>query len=214
MTERWTGIGGRIKALREKRGITRDELAKQINTSRTTLYRLESGDQGMTESWLDKLSKALQTPLTDLIVADVRGRIVVKHEANADEWVSEIELPADRQFSIELPSEKTTPDTFGVNVTGPGQSARLAIGSIAVCRPLADDEHLNSGTLYFVREAKDGKYRFSIKELKHDESGRIWLSPPDPAPQFSAIPLNPNVVAIVGVVTGAFIEFQAPTPPE
>jgi len=178
MSERWKGIGGRIKKLREERGMTRDELAKQINTSRTTLYRLESGDQGMTESWLDKLSKALQTPLTDLIVADVRGRIVVKYEANADEWVSETELPADRQFSIELPSEKTTPDTFGVNVTGPGQSSKLAIGSIAVCRPLADNEHMKGGTLYLVRETKENKYRFTVKELKHDEGGRIWLSPP------------------------------------
>jgi len=202
------GVGARITELRQLRGMTLSALARALKTSRTTVYRLESGAQPVNETWLERVANVLDFPITDLILTDVGGRIVVKFEADADRWVAHKELPIDDQFTIELPEETVTRQSFGVRVTGAGQANRLPIGSIGICRPIAEDEHLKHDKLYFVRESKDDKYRLSFKELKHDKEGRIWLSPPDPAPEYSAIPLNPSI-AILGIVTGAYVQMDA-----
>jgi DNA-binding XRE family transcriptional regulator len=40
-----TGVGAYIRTLREKQGITRAWLAEQVDTSDTSLYRIENGQQ-------------------------------------------------------------------------------------------------------------------------------------------------------------------------
>jgi len=49
----------KLKALRERRGLTQEQLSEKSGVSRSYLARLETGRQDPTLSTLEKLAKAL-----------------------------------------------------------------------------------------------------------------------------------------------------------
>lgn len=57
----------RIKALRERRGLTQEQLAEKAEISRTYLARLETGRHDPTLSMLEKLAKALKVDVAKLL---------------------------------------------------------------------------------------------------------------------------------------------------
>ncbi len=57
----------RIKALRERRGMTQEQLAAKAGVSRTYLARLETARQDPTLSMLEKLAKALGVKVARLV---------------------------------------------------------------------------------------------------------------------------------------------------
>jgi transcriptional regulator with XRE-family HTH domain len=52
-------VAARIKTLRERRGLTQEQLAERAGVSRTYLARLETGKQDPTLSTIEKLARAL-----------------------------------------------------------------------------------------------------------------------------------------------------------
>ena len=60
-------IGMRIKALREKRGLSQEALATRAGISRGYLARLETGRHEPTLTMLGKIAKALRAKTTDLL---------------------------------------------------------------------------------------------------------------------------------------------------
>jgi len=52
-------MAAKLKALRERRGLTQEQLSEKSGVSRTYLARLETGRQDPTLSTLEKLAKAL-----------------------------------------------------------------------------------------------------------------------------------------------------------
>jgi transcriptional regulator with XRE-family HTH domain len=60
-------IGMRIKALREKRGLSQEELAGRAGLSRGYLARLETGRHEPTLTTLGKLAKALRVKIGALV---------------------------------------------------------------------------------------------------------------------------------------------------
>ena len=60
-------IGMRIKALREKRGLSQEELAGRAGISRGYLARLETGRHEPTLTMLGKLAKALRVKTAELL---------------------------------------------------------------------------------------------------------------------------------------------------
>ena len=60
-------IGMRIKALREKRGLSQEELAARAGITRGYLARLETGRHEPTLKMLAKLAKALHVKLSRLL---------------------------------------------------------------------------------------------------------------------------------------------------
>jgi transcriptional regulator with XRE-family HTH domain len=52
-------MAARLKTLRERRGMTQEQLAKKSGVGRSHLARLETGRQDPTLSTLEKLAKAL-----------------------------------------------------------------------------------------------------------------------------------------------------------
>ncbi len=59
-------IGLFIQKLREKRGLTQDDLAKMMDTSQSAIARLEKGLQNLTVETLEKLSSSLQHKILHL----------------------------------------------------------------------------------------------------------------------------------------------------
>lgn len=59
-------IGGFIKKLREKRGLTQEELAKLLRTSQSAVARIEKGGQNLTAGELLKIGEALEHKIVSL----------------------------------------------------------------------------------------------------------------------------------------------------
>jgi transcriptional regulator with XRE-family HTH domain len=60
-------MASRLKAIRERRGLTQEQLAEKSGVSRTYLARLETGRQDPTLSTLEKLAKALGVKVRRLL---------------------------------------------------------------------------------------------------------------------------------------------------
>jgi DNA-binding XRE family transcriptional regulator len=60
-------VGRRIKALRQGKGITQDELAEIAGVNRVHLYRIETGRQSMTLRTLKIIADALGVRVRDLV---------------------------------------------------------------------------------------------------------------------------------------------------
>lgn len=53
------GAPNRIRELRELRKLTQERLADQINTTHTTIGRIETGERGLSDKWVRLISGAL-----------------------------------------------------------------------------------------------------------------------------------------------------------
>ncbi|MFJ4926797.1 helix-turn-helix domain-containing protein [Streptomyces sp. NPDC088736] len=60
-------IGDRVRAAREARGLTQEELAELIDRDRKTVNRIEQGTLGSKVDDLILIAAALDTPLADLV---------------------------------------------------------------------------------------------------------------------------------------------------
>ncbi len=69
-------IGYFIKELRESRGLTQEEFAKELNTSQSSIPRMEKGEQNFTTELLLKISNVLEhkiVSINDSIDFEVNG---------------------------------------------------------------------------------------------------------------------------------------------
>ena len=60
-------VGNRIKAIRQAKGVTQDQLAELAGLNRAHLYRLENGKQSMTLRTLKIIADALGVRARDLV---------------------------------------------------------------------------------------------------------------------------------------------------
>jgi transcriptional regulator with XRE-family HTH domain len=102
--------GNRIRELRRKIGLTAKELAERINTTESTVSRIESGKQNLTQAWLIKIASALGVKLTEILEDDsveapaapaceyvkVRGRI------EPDRWLDGVFYDELKSYDIPL----------------------------------------------------------------------------------------------------------------
>ncbi len=71
-----SNLGFFVRQLREDRGLTQADFAKQLQTSQSAVARIEKGNQNITTSELQKISKALGrriVSLTDSLDVEIRG---------------------------------------------------------------------------------------------------------------------------------------------
>ncbi len=66
-------VGGRLRALRLRRGLTLVDVSTATGISRSTLSRLETGQRRPTLELLLTLSHAYRVPLDDLVAAPEQG---------------------------------------------------------------------------------------------------------------------------------------------
>ena len=61
-------VGKRIKALRESKGISQQDLADKSNIENTNISRIEAGRVNSTLATLSKISKALDVNIAELFL--------------------------------------------------------------------------------------------------------------------------------------------------
>lgn len=57
----------RIRELRQKLGLTAKNLAERAGTTEATISRIESGKQSLSQSWLQKIARALGVQIVELL---------------------------------------------------------------------------------------------------------------------------------------------------
>ena len=88
-------VGQRIRAAREKRGLSQEKLAERVDLTRTSITNIEKGRQKLLVHTLFLLSDALAVPIIELIQAPERTDPVDAAEKalpanlpqNARDWV-------------------------------------------------------------------------------------------------------------------------------
>jgi transcriptional regulator with XRE-family HTH domain len=99
----------RIAEWRRARGLTQEELAEQVGAHYTTVNRLENKKQGLSQKWLEKLSRVLEVHPSDLIgdgdIEDIQSHA---HTLTRDEvevytpdlghWLEKVQLTEKQRF--------------------------------------------------------------------------------------------------------------------
>lgn len=60
-------IGERIKTIRQEKGLSQYELAKRADISQSFLSYIEKGEKSPTVRTLEKITKAVEIPLEELV---------------------------------------------------------------------------------------------------------------------------------------------------
>jgi transcriptional regulator with XRE-family HTH domain len=94
-------IGTRLRAEREARRVTRDELADRMGISRTSISQLEGGHQNASLEWLYLAASALNAEVKDLLptVAELSAnRVEILESIERDDRLSDEGRSALRRF--------------------------------------------------------------------------------------------------------------------
>lgn len=75
-------LGAKIKRLRQKRGLTQEQLAERIDIATRTLSGIETGENFLTADTLEKIVKVLDVSCADLFAFD--------HIKSQEELISEM----------------------------------------------------------------------------------------------------------------------------
>jgi transcriptional regulator with XRE-family HTH domain len=82
----YLALGKRLKESRKKAGLTQEQLAKQLNLTRTTVTNIESGRQSVTIHLMYEISEALSVSISELLVR--LNTSVISHKHNIEHEVS------------------------------------------------------------------------------------------------------------------------------
>lgn len=127
-------VGQRIRALREKRGLSLRKLAELCGLSINAISRIERGENSPTVSSLHQLASALEVPITDFFMSEHEQSIVfVKGE---DRLLTERDGMAIESLGIGLRQQLVQPFLISLKpgagstkqpVTHPGQEFTFCI---------------------------------------------------------------------------------------
>ncbi|PZH18743.1 XRE family transcriptional regulator [Streptomyces sp. NTH33] len=67
LRQRRQEIGGRIQDARQGAGLTQDEVVRRTGLARSTVQRIERGDDGYSVDPLLRIARAIGVPLADLV---------------------------------------------------------------------------------------------------------------------------------------------------
>ena len=63
-------LGQKIRNMRQRRGLTQEELAEKVDISQRTLSGIETGENFITAETLDKLADALETTFEEIFATN------------------------------------------------------------------------------------------------------------------------------------------------
>ena len=188
-----------IREWRNKRGLSQEQLAAEIGTTKSKVSKLERGDQRLDTGWMSKLAGALGVSPVDLLVAPSmksepeqelrpaklkQARIPIIGNVAAGKWLEIDPLNQDEQpldyINFIPDSNLPLPITFGLVVEGPSLNKIAPPGSVLICVSLADAgmEALN-GQLIVVERSRDNHELVEItaKRVRYKPSGAVELWP-------------------------------------
>jgi transcriptional regulator with XRE-family HTH domain len=65
-----TVVGNNVRTLRESRGLSFEDLAKRAGMTKSGVWMIEQGKSSPTMTSLEKIARALSTPVSELVRED------------------------------------------------------------------------------------------------------------------------------------------------
>ena len=170
--------GTNLRRIRSARGLSAKQLAEIVGTSGAQLTRLEKGQRRFTDTWLKRISKALDVTVSELISE------LGNNNEIAVEFVSgptgKDEIPSDNRVLLKLPIDERFPNAqrYAVLIERSDPGSKFSSGSIVVCAHVEElNQVMTLGDFYHVRiNHKDG-WQSLICELDKDINDRLKFSP-------------------------------------
>ena len=140
--------GNNIKRARELKGLTQDELAKKMGyKSRSTIARIENGDNDVSQSKLKKFAEILDVSI-DFLLDDVNEKMQVSHSRGIripilGRVVAGIPLEAitDIEGYEEItPKMASLGEYFALRIKGHSMEPRIEDGEVVICKQQSDVE--------------------------------------------------------------------------
>lgn len=119
---------------------------------------------------------------TKSISIQVRGAVQAGHWAEAIEW------PRDEWDVVRVPRPDGHKSYFGLLVKGPSMNQVYPEDTILVCVPMMHYDHALSEEDHVIvqRRAESGLVEATVKEIRSDSEGRIWLWPKSTHPEYQS----------------------------
>lgn len=132
-------VKNRIKELRQREGLSLEELAERVGLSTSYVQRLENEDRNLGVKHFDKFAKALKASRRELIVEDgspasepIPVRVVGRIGAGAEIFPEVEQLPPEGLFEITVPFP--VPDgAVAFEVDGNSMWPRYDPGDVILC---------------------------------------------------------------------------------
>lgn len=166
-------IGNNIKRARELKGLTQDELAKRMGyKSRSTIARIENGDNDVSQSKLKKFADILDVSI-DFLLDDGNKKLQIPHARGIripilGRVVAGIPLEAitDIEGYEEItPKMASLGEYFALKIKGHSMEPQILDGDIVICKCQSDVE---SGNIAIVLVNGD---EATCKQIKKSPEG-------------------------------------------
>lgn len=179
----------RIKELRRQKKLTQDRLAEIVGCSKQQIVKLERGERGLSQRWMEKIAGALGVgahmllPMPANLDVMVTTRVIVCGAVQAGHYKEAIEWPLADHYAIEVPVSGAYRGcaVFGVRVDGPSMNLEFPEGAVAVCVRVADlgANYVPESSRFYVVYRVDAADRIeaTIKQFRLDADGQGWLWP-------------------------------------
>ena len=217
----------RLREYRLRRGLTQAVAAEALNISEAQLSRSEKGvgpgGSDMPLSRLGHMAELYGCRPEDLVNSDENvvalTNIQIVGEVQAGLWTETYEYPEGDRPSVPVPSfSDVYKSLFGLRICGASMDEFYPEGSVVICAKLFDYPHEVKDGDHVIVEVRDvhGLMEATVKELKRDHTGRLWLHPRSSDPAFHAVPLpdkgfnedaaGAEDVRVVAVVLGSWVQ--------
>lgn len=205
-------IGRRIRDLRQQRGMSQKELADALGySSRSTIAKIESGDNDISQSNIMAFANALQTTTAYLMgIEDLEGKPIKPKAVKIPVLgIVPAGVPIEAVQEV-LDYEEITPemarhgDFFALQIKGDSMAPELRDGDIVIIRQQPD---ISSGDIGVVMvNSEDATVK---RVIKHDNGISIVPINPLYAPQyFSNEEIDSLPVRIIGAVVECRRKYQ------
>ena len=202
-------IGNNIKRARELKGLTQDELAKKMGyKSRSTIARIENGDNDVSQSKLKKFAEILDVSI-DFLLDDGNEKMQVSHSRGIripilGRVVAGIPLEAitDIEGYEEItPKMASLGEYFALKIKGHSMEPQILDNDVVICKCQSDVE---SGDIAIILVNGD---EATCKQIKKSQEGvtLIGFNPVVYPPHFYS---NKEIETLPVNVIGKVVELR------
>ena len=173
----------RIQEIREKKKISRQQIADLMETSVTQIFRLETGERKLTFEWLERFAKALNVSAGELIGSNGNIQTIYKVGfVEAGNWQEALQLPQDEweQVSYNMNDNMKGLHIFALGVRGNSMNRIFpAEKTTLICCCIDDYPYTIENGDYVIaqRISPDGKYEATVKRFTRVDENTVILSP-------------------------------------
>ncbi|PCI51939.1 MAG: hypothetical protein COB49_00615 [Alphaproteobacteria bacterium] len=147
----------RIKELRNKQGLSQQQLADLLNCGKSTVVKLERGERRLSDVWAERMAKIFNCRLVEIF-----EEILPTREIPVISWVqagafTEETLLSDLSDAEKIISNYNKTTTFALKVVGSSMNRVAPEGSIIIVN--YDDQELIDGKSYIIRNSEGASFK-------------------------------------------------------